>query len=340
MKSGRILVIGAGGNVGSELTAALRKQRGTDYVVAADPDYVAEGFGYFAAGSDVMGGYVGAVSGGPWEDGPRESLDILNRRELSSLVDRYQITEIYMLAAISFARAENEPRRAWQFNTESLLAVLDLARERSPMKVFWPSSVAVFGPGAPRYRCPQESALRPATVYGISKAAGENWCRHYYDRYGVDVRSLRYPGLVSYQDAGLAMAGNNGAETLPVDTPNGAAMLRADSELPMMYISDMARATMELMEASAADLTIRQSYNIAAGSMTLVSLLEAMRLYVPGVTLHCEPDYRLAIADRWPASIDDTQARRDFGWKHRYSLGDLTRGMLKHLAARPYSSKF
>jgi nucleoside-diphosphate-sugar epimerase len=308
MKSGRILVIGAGGNVGSELTAALRKQRGTDYVVAADPGY--------------------AAASRPWEDGPRESLDILNRRELSSLVDRYQVTEIYMLAAISFGRAENEPRRAWQFNTESLLAVLDLARERSPMKVFWPSSVAVFGPGAPRYRCPQESALRPATVYGISKAAGENWCRLYYDRYGVDVRSLRYPGLVSYWDAGPA---------IPVD--NETHILRADSELPMMYISDVARATMELMAASAADLTIRHSYNIAAGSMTLVSLMEAMRLYVPGVTLHCEPDYRLAIADRWPASIDDTQARQDFGWKHRYSLGDLTRGMLKYLADRPYSSK-
>jgi nucleoside-diphosphate-sugar epimerase len=316
MKSGRILVIGAGGNVGSELTAALRKQRGADCVIAADPDYAA------ASGHDYP-------VAGPWEDGPRESLDILNRRELSSLVDRYQVTEIYMLAAISFGRAESEPRRAWQFNTESLLAVLDLARERSPMKVFWPSSVAVFGPGAPRYRCPQDSALRPTTVYGISKAAGENWCRHYYDRYGVDVRSLRYPGLVSYRDAG---------PDLPVD--NETHILRADSELPMMYISDVSRATMELMEASAADLTIRQSYNIAAGSMTLVSLLEAMRLYVPGVTLHCEPDYRLAIADRWPASIDDTQARQDFGWKHRYSLGDLTRGMLMHLAARPYSSKF
>jgi nucleoside-diphosphate-sugar epimerase len=307
MKSGRILVIGAGGNVGSELTAALRKQRGTDYVVAVDHDYAAAS---------------------PWEGGPRESLDVLNRWELSSLVDRFQVTEIYMLAAISFGRAENEPRRAWQFNTESLLTVLDLARERSPMKVFWPSSVAVFGPGAPRYRCPQETALRPATVFGISKAAGENWCRHYYDRYGVDVRSLRYPCLVSHRDGGPA-----------VETDNGAGMLRADSELPMMYISDAVRATMELMEASAADLTIRQSYNIAAGSMTLVSLVEAMRLYVPGVTLHCEPDYRLAIADRWPASIDDTQARQDFGWLHRYSLGDLTRGMLKHLAGRPYSSK-
>ena len=313
-------MIGAGGNVGSELTAALRKQKGADYVVAADPDYVA--------------------AASPWEVGPRESLDIFNRRELSSLVDRYQVTEIYMLSAISFGRAENEPRRAWQFNTESLLAVLDLARERSPMKVFWPSSVAVFGPGAPRYRCPQESALRPATVYGISKAAGENWCRHYYDRYGVDVRSLRYPGLVSYRDAGPAVAGDNGAGMLRENPKNGADLLRADSELPMMYISDVARATIELMEASAADLTIRQSYNIAAGSMTLVSLVEAMRLYVPGVTLHCEPDYRLAIADRWPASIDDTQARQDFGWKHRYSLGDLTRGMLKHLAGRTYSSKF
>jgi nucleoside-diphosphate-sugar epimerase len=323
MKSGRILVIGAGGNVGSELTAALRKQRGTDYVVAADPDYAAASRDYAAPSRDY------AAASRPWEDGPRESLDILNRRELSSLVDRYQVTEIYMLAAISFERAENEPRRAWQFNTESLLAVLDLARERSPMKVFWPSSVAVFGPGAPRYRCPQESALRPATVYGISKAAGENWCRHYYDRYGVDVRSLRYPGLVSYRDAGPA---------IPVD--NEAHILRADSELPMMYISDVARATMELMETSAANLTIRQSYNIAAGSMTLVSLMEAMQIYVPGVTLHCEPDYRLAIADRWPASIDDTQARQDFGWKHRYSLGDLTRGMLKHLAGRPYSNKF
>jgi nucleoside-diphosphate-sugar epimerase len=331
MKSGRILVIGAGGHVGSELTAALRKQRGTDYVVAAGPGYVpAAGPGHAAAGPD----YVPAAAG-PWEP-----LDVLNRRELSSLVDRYQVTEIYMLAAISFGRAENEPRRAWQFNTESLLGVLDLARERSPIKVFWPSSVAVFGPGAPRYRCPQESALRPATVYGISKAAGENWCRHYYDRYGVDVRSLRYPGLVSYRDGGQGEAADNGTGMLRANPKNGADMSRVDSELPMMYISDAVRATMELMEASAADLTIRTSYNIAAGSMTLVSLVEAMRLYVPGVTLHCEPDYRRAIADGWPASIDDMQARQDFGWQHSYSLGDLTRGMLKHLAGRPYSSKF
>jgi len=313
MKSGRILVIGAGGNIGLQLTAALREQRGADFVVAADADY---------------GAAAGPRESDPREGDPRESLDVLNRRELSSLVDRYQVTEIYMLAAISFGRAENERRRAWQFNTESLLAVLDLARERRPMKVFWPSSVAVFGPGAPRYRCPQETVLRPVTVYGISKAAGENWCRHYYDRYGVDVRSLRYPGLVSYRGGN---PGTAGAKEL--------GMLRADSELPMMYISDAARATMELMEASAADLTVRTSYNIAAGSMTLVSLVEAMRLYVPGVTLCCEPDYRLAIADRWPASIDDTQARQDFGWKHGYSLGDLTRGMLKHLAGRPYSSK-
>lgn len=326
MKSGRILVIGDGGHVGSELTTALRKQRGIDNVVAAGTDNV--------------------VATDPWEGGPWEPLDVLNRRELSSLVDRYQVTEIYMLAAISFGMAEQEPRRAWQFNTESLLAVLDLARERGPMKVFWPSSVAVFGPGAPRYRCPQESALRPATVYGISKAAGENWCRHYYERYGVDVRSLRIPYLVSYRDGGSAMAGDpamaadNRVGMFGAGPANGAGMLRADSELPMMYTSDAVRAAMELMEAPAADLSIRTSYNIAAGSMTLVSLVEAMRLYVPGVTLHCEPDYRRAIADGWPASIDDTQARQDFGWQHRYSLGDLTRGMLKHLAARPFSSKF
>jgi nucleoside-diphosphate-sugar epimerase len=324
MKRARILVIGAGGQIGSELVTALRKVYGAGNVVSADvkiPVNRRSGEENGKGQGDGRQEDCGQEDDGQ-EDGPYELLDVLNRVALSALVAKYEIREIYLLAAMLSATGERHPQRAWQLNMQGLLHVLDLAKEKKLHKVFWPSSIAVFGPDAPRHHCPQDTALRPTTVYGISKAAGENWCRYYYEKHGVDVRSLRYPGLISY----LARPGG-GTTDYAVDIYQQAlearaytCYLRADTELPMMYMPDAIRATLELMAAPADALTVRTSYNIAAISVTPAKLAMAIRLHVPEFRLSCEPDWRQDIADSWPGSIDDAAAHHDFGWEHMYGV--------------------
>jgi nucleoside-diphosphate-sugar epimerase len=313
MKKDNILVIGASGQIGSELTASLRRQYGDYHVIAAD---------------------LKARTPELETAGPYEQLDVLNRGALSALITRYDITQIYLLAAMLSATGEQHPQKAWQLNMQSLLNTLDLAKEKGIARVFWPSSIAVFGADAPRERCPQDARLHPSTVYGISKAAGESWCQYYFDKYGVDVRSLRYPGLISYQ----AQPGG-GTTDYAVDIFHQAlahrhytCYLHAETALPMMYMPDAIRATMELMAAPARRLSIRTAYNLSAISFTPRELAASIAQYIPDFTLICQPDSRQAIADSWPATIDDTAARVDWDWEYEYGLSGMTRDMLMHLA--------
>lgn len=315
MKKDTLLVIGACGQIGVELTAALRRVYGERHVIAAD----------LKAPTKVL-----------LADGPYEQLDVLNRCALSALIARHDVTQVYLLAALLSATGEQHPEKAWMLNTQSLLNILDLAREKRLARVFFPSSIAVFGPDAPRRACPQQAVLSPTTVYGISKMAGEGWCRYYWQKYRVDVRSLRYPGLISH----LAQPGG-GTTDYAVDIFHQAlrhrqysCFLRKDTRLPMMYMPDAIRATMDLMSAPAASLSIRSSYNLAAMSFSPLELASAIEQYVPGFTVRYEPDYRQTIADSWPQSIDDSDARKDWQWEYEYGISATVRDMLLHLSKK------
>src|SRR5580658_3723680 len=295
MKKDSILVIGACGQIGSELVPALRRAHGAFRVVAADrlpPD------------------------NGPLKAGPYEQLDVLDRAALGALIERYDINQVYHLAATLSATGERNPQAAWELNMQSLLNVLDVAREKKPVRVFWPSSIAVFGPGAPKVDCSQDAAHDPTTAYGISKSAGEQWCWYYYEKYGVDTRSLRFPGLISW-----ATPPGGGTTDYAVDIFHHAVaakpytcFLRSDTRLPMMYMPDAIRATLELMEAPASSLSVRGSYNLSAMSFTPAELAAAITRHLPGFQTNYAPDHRQSIADNWPADLDDTFARLDWGW--------------------------
>lgn len=315
MKKDNILVIGACGQIGTELIAALRRQYGDFHVIAADLK---------PATSELEA------------EGPYEQLDALNVRAITSVINRYDITQVYLLAAMLSATGEQHPTKAWQLNTQSLLHILELAREKKLTRIFWPSTIAVFGPDAPRIKCPQDARLAPATMYGISKAAGENLCQYYFEKYHVDVRSLRYPGLISYQ----AQPGG-GTTDYAVDIFHQAitqrrytCFLQADTRLPMLYMPDAIRATLELMHAPAANIRIRTSYNLAGPSFTPAELTAAIYNHLPDFTIEYQPDFRQAIADSWPRSIDDTPAKTDWAWEYQYGLSALTRDMLVHLARK------
>lgn len=312
MEKDCILVIGAGGQIGTALTAALRRVYGNKNVVAAD----------LAPSSPLE------------EHGPYVQLDVLNGAALSSIVSKYRVTQIYLLAAMLSASGEKNPQFAWQLNMQGLLNVLDIAYQQKLHKIFWPSSIAVFGPNAPKENCPQHTIMEPTTIYGISKQAGEGWCEYYHQKYGVDVRSLRYPGLISYE----SLPGG-GTTDYAVDIFHQAlkqrrytCFLQEDTLLPMMYMPDAIRATLELMEAKASGLSTRRAYNIAAISFTPGEIADIIRQYIPSFEITYAPDQRQAIADSWPGSIDDSVARRDWGWEHEYGLSAMTKDMLFHLA--------
>jgi nucleoside-diphosphate-sugar epimerase len=331
MRRDTILVIGACGQIGAELTTALRQVYGDAHVIAADLKPAADPKS--AAG---LPGTAGGKAAGVLSTGPFERLDVLDKAALSALIDRYDVTQVYLLAAMLSATGERYPQQAWNLNMQGLLNTLDLAREKKLAKVFWPSSIAVFGPGAPRRNCPQQVSLEPTTVYGISKLAGENWCHYYFDKFGVDVRSIRYPGLISHQ----AMPGG-GTTDYAVDIFHQAlarkeytCFLRPNTHLPMMYMPDALRATLELMDAPAADLSVRTSYNLSAMSFSPAQIATAIRQYIPDFTISYEPDFRQAIADSWPESIDDSRARSDWHWEYEYGLSAMTKDMLHHLSQK------
>ena len=312
MHKDRILVIGASGQIGVELTLALRKIYGNANVVASD----------LREQNPLLSG-----------TGPYVSLDVMNKEMLHVQVIRQNITQIYLLAAILSATGEKNPSLAWNLNMQGLLNVLDIAREEKIKKVFWPSSIAVFGPSSPRTNCPQQTIIEPSTVYGISKYAGEFWCHYYWQRYGVDVRSLRYPGLISYKSDPGGGTTDYAVEIYheALEKKSYRCFLKEDTFLPMMYMPDAIRATIELMEAPAEKITVRTSYNLSAMSFSPGEMQLAIKKHIPEFKLSCEPDYRQSIADSWPQSIDDSVARRDWNWKEEYDLEKMTVDMLANL---------
>lgn len=308
----KILVIGASGQIGVELTLALRKIYGNINVIASD----------LREQNPLLEG-----------TGPYVALDVMNKEMLHVQVIRQGITQIYLLAAILSATGEKNPNLAWHLNMQGLLNVLDIAREEKLHKVYWPSSIAVFGPTSPRQLCPQQTIIEPVTVYGISKYAGEFWCNYYHQRYGIDVRSLRYPGLISYKSAPGGGTTDYAVEIFHEALENGTyeCFLQEDTYLPMMYMPDAIRATIELMEAPAEKVKVRHSYNISAMSFSPREISASIKKHIPEFKISFKPDYRQEIANGWPQSIDDRVARGDWGWKEDYDLDRMTEDMLKNL---------
>jgi nucleoside-diphosphate-sugar epimerase len=257
----------------------------------------------------------------------------MNKEMLHVQVIRQNITQIYLLAAILSATGEKNPNLAWNLNMQGLLNVLDIAREEKLTKVYWPSSIAVFGPTSPKDACPQQTVIEPVTVYGISKYAGEFWCNYYHNRYGLDVRSLRYPGLISYKSEPGGGTTDYAVEIFHEALETGAytSFLKPDTYLPMMYMPDAIRATIELMEAPADRVRVRTSYNISAMSFSPAEIGAEVGRHVDGFQMDYAPDYRQSIADSWPRSIDDSVARSDWGWKHEYDLPDMAADMISNL---------
>jgi len=308
----KILIIGAGGQIGTELVLALRKLKGKNNVIAADikdecPDILSDGV------------YV--------------QMDVLNKEFVRSFIIDNKITEVYLLAALLSATAEKNPAFAWRLNMEGLFTILDLAKEKYLKKVFWPSSIAVFGPSTPVDSTPQVTVMEPSTVYGISKLAGERWCEYYAKKYNVDVRSIRYPGLISY----TSLPGG-GTTDYAVDIFYQAKLgnkfscfLKEGAKLPMMYMEDAIRATIELMSSDEKNIKIRSSYNLAGSSFSPKELALEIQKIIPDFAIEYKPDFRQEIADTWPNSIDDSSAREDWGWKERFSTSDIVKTMLSNV---------
>jgi nucleoside-diphosphate-sugar epimerase len=312
MAKEKILVIGASGQIGVELTLALRKIYGESNVIASD----------LREQNPLLEG-----------TGPYVSLDVMNKEMLHVQVIRQGVTQIYLLAAILSATGEKNPGLAWHLNMQGLLNVLDIAREEKLHKVYWPSSIAVFGPTSPKVDCPQKTIIEPSTVYGISKYAGEFWCNYYFNKYGVDVRSLRYPGLISYKSAPGGGTTDYAVEIFHEALEEGHynCFLEKDTYLPMMYMPDAIRATIELMEAPSENIKERTSYNLSGISFSPQEIATEIKQHLPEFTITYAPDYRQTIANSWPQSIDDSTARQDWGWQHEYDLAAMTKDMLDNL---------
>lgn len=312
MAKERILVIGASGQIGVELTLALRKIYGNTNVIASD----------LREENDLLKG-----------TGPYVSLDVMNKEMLHVQVIRQNITQIYLLAAILSATGEKNPHLAWSLNMQSLLNVLDIAKEENLHKVYWPSSIAVFGPTSPKQHCPQQTIIEPTTVYGISKYAGEFWCNYYHHRYGVDVRSLRYPGLISYKSEPGGGTTDYAVEIFYKATQEKKyeCYIQEDTYLPMMYMPDAIRATIELMETPVDKIAVRTSYNLSGMSFSPLEIAAEIKKHIPDLEVSFKPDYRQQIANSWPQSIDDSVARNDWGWKEEYDLAAMTKDMLENM---------
>ncbi|MBT1704349.1 NAD-dependent epimerase/dehydratase family protein [Chryseosolibacter indicus] len=311
MKRNKILVIGAGGQLGSELTQGLWNVYGKENVIATD---VKEPQGILTEGNF-------------------EILDVLKQKNLFDFIQKNNITQIYHLAAVLSATGEKNPKFAWHLNMDGLIHVLDAAVEFKIDKVYWPSSIAVFGPNTPKVNTPQDTVMDPATIYGISKLAGERWCEWYHNKHGVDVRSLRYPGLIGYKTKP-----GGGTTDYAVDIYFKAiaekkydCFLKPDTFLPMMYMDDAVKATLDLMEAPAEKIKVRSSYNISSMSFSPEEIANNITKHIPDFKISYTPDFRQAIADSWPKSIDDTAARKDWGWQPQFDLQRMTKEILANL---------
>ena len=304
-----ILVIGANGQLGSELVTSLRDKFGHDNVLATDirePEFI---------------------------DGPFEILDVMQADKLAEVVEKFQINEIYHLAAFLSAKAEQHAQFAWDLNMQGLLNVLNIAKENTSIKVYWPSSIGVYGPSTPKQNTPQNTLMDPNTVYGISKLAGERWCEYYHEKYGVDVRSLRYPGLIGYKSLPGGGTTDYAVDIFykAIQGEDYECFLNKDTHLPMMYMEDAVNATIDIMEAPADKIKIRSSYNLSAMSFSPEEIYNKIKEQYPEFQITYKPDFRQAIADSWPQSIDDAEARKDWGWDNKYGLDRLVEIMLVNL---------
>ena len=309
----RILIIGACGQIGTELTLALRAQLSTEEVIAAD----------IRSPSALIA------------EGPFEKLDAEDTSLLRKLIKKYEIDTIYHLAALLSAKGEQNPTYTWQLNVNTMLHVLEIVREMKLGQLFFPSSIAVFGPSAPKVQAPQQCYMNPSTIYGISKVAGEQLCAYYRYKYRVDVRSLRYPGLISAKQAPGGGTTDYAVEMFKasISEQSYSCYLEADTRLPMMYIEDAISGTIQLMQAAASRISVQDSYNFAALSFSPQELSEAIQIYKPDFRVNYRPDYREDIAKSWPQSIDDSAACRDWNWKPSYDLAQLVKSMLSTLSA-------
>lgn len=307
-----ILIIGACGQIGTELTFALREKFGNESVIASD----------IREGNETL-----------MDSGPFEILDATDYDALEEIVAYYEINEVYLMAAMLSATAEIFPMRAWNLNMNSLFNVLNLAKEKKIAKIFWPSSIAVFGPNTPKENTPQNTIMEPSTVYGISKQSGERWCEYYHNKFEVDVRSIRYPGLISWKTLPGGGTTDYAVEIYHKALSDGAytSFLKKDSKLPMMFMDDAIRATLTLMDSDSQNIKVRSSYSLAAMSFTPAEIAENIQEQIPSFKISYEPDFRQAIADSWPSSIDDSRAQKDWNWKAEFDLEKTTKEMLKNL---------
>ncbi|SNA65789.1 conserved hypothetical protein [Flavobacterium psychrophilum] len=313
----KILIIGACGQIGTELTNKLRTIYGKENVIASDIRKL---------NTDIV------------NEGMFEVVNALDYNQIEHLLEKHQITDVYLMAALLSAAAEKNPAFAWDLNMNSLFHVLNLAKAGKIKKIFWPSSIAVFGPTTPRENTPQYTIMEPSTVYGISKQTGERWCEYYYKQYGVDVRSIRYPGLISW-----STPPGGGTTDYAVDIYHKAitdgkftSFLSENTGLPMMYMDDAIKATVGIMQADVDKIKIRSSYNLSAMSFTPAEIAEEIKKHFPDFTIDYEPDFRQKIADSWPASIDDNEARKDWGWKNDFDMKNMTVEMISKLKQNVY----
>jgi nucleoside-diphosphate-sugar epimerase len=314
----KILIIGACGQIGSELAYQLRAELGTENIIA----------------SDITESNMALVKSGPFE-----TIDARSLGEIEACIKKHNVDTVYLMAALLSATGEKYPEKAWDLNMNSLLNVLNLAKDKIISKVFWPSSIAVFGPTSPKTNTPQRTIMEPSTVYGITKQVGERWCEYYFNNYGVDVRSIRYPGIISWK----TLPGG-GTTDYAIDIFHKAineghydCFLTEDTALPMMFMEDAVKATLDIMNADADAVKIRSSYNLSAISFTPKQLATEIAKQIPEFTMSYNPDFRQKIANSWPNSIDDADARQDWNWKHRYDLVAMTNEMLLQLGKQAVS---
>ena len=311
MSTERILIIGSNGQIGLELAENLRKSYGSENIICSDVRRLEN------------------------QIEPFESLDILDQTKLHEIVKKYKVTQIYLLAALLSATAEKNPKFAWDLNMNGLFHVLDLAKEGIIKKIYWPSSIAVFGPTTPRQNTPQYTVMEPNTIYGISKQTGERYCEYYHQKHGVDVRSIRYPGLIGWKSAPGGGTTDYAVHIYheALKSQSYECFLSAQTALPMMYMPDAIRATIELMEAPAEQVKIRSSYNLGGISFNPEDVAASIRKHIPNFTISYKPDFRQAIADSWPQSINDTEARDHWEWRPEFDLDGMTNEMLTNLKA-------
>lgn len=309
MSMEKILIIGSQGQIGLELSEVLRNNYGHDNVVCADVKEVENPVG------------------------PYEKLDAMDRQGMYEVIKKHGISQVYLLAALLSATAEQKPKLAWDLNMEGLFNVLDAAKEGMIKKVYWPSSIAVFGPTTPRVNTPQYTVMEPNTIYGISKQAGERYCEYYHQKHGVDVRSIRYPGLIGHKSAPGGGTTDYAVHIYHEALKNKSyeCFLSEDTTLPMMYMPDALKATIQLMESPADKVKIRSSYNVAGVSFSPKEIADEIRKHIPEFNITYKPDFRQAIANSWPGSIDDTSAREDWGWHNDFDLSAMTKDMLDNL---------